>query len=1582
MKNRTQMTVAKMIRLLPAALLLVGGLLVLPDHRVQASNPYPYTIWGASATPENSSANDSGAVELGVKFRSDVSANVTGVRFYKGTANTGEHIGNLWSMDGTRLATATFGSETPSGWQQVNFTTPAPINAGQTYIASYHTNTGHYSTNLVYFQSTGVDNPPLHALASGVDGANGVYTYGGTSAFPSSSYRDGNYWVDVVLTATLTAPPTVNIRFPSPGATNVALNTPVKAILSEEVVPTGFSFTLTDPASNPVAGRVTWELQHPDRFERVATFQPNFPLQPNATYTATFSGAVDRAGNPQTAPVSWSFTTTPVAIPPPSTAGNWAPPMSWPIVSIHSAVVNTGKVLQWDEQLPVTYSRVWDPASGTFVTATFPGYSTWCAGMVHTADGRLLQIGGDQNDQPANAFAGAFDPATNTWTRLPDLNLPRWYPGTVRLTDGRIVIISGGIIDAQTWADTPEIYDPATNAFTLLTGVNTSDIHEELYPPSFLLPDGRIFVYAASTGASRLLDVTARTWTPGPTSPFLNGSLAMYKPGVFLLSGGGPSYQQPSQNQAAVLDMTASSPAWRSVAPMSFARSYHNLVDLPDGRVLAVGGSAYVTTSSTVGAFPSEIWNPVTETWSGALSSLHDPRMNHSAVVLMPDATVLASGGGHETASGADDFYTAEIYSPSYLFQGGTRPGITSAPASGGYGGNITITTPDAASISTVSLLGLGADTHMYNSDQRFINLAFTAGSGSLTATIPSNANVAPAGDYMLFVVNSSGVPSVSRMIHLSSTDSTPPTVAAAVPASGATGVSVTSTVSATFSKPVQPATIGFVVKDPANNPVPGSTSYNASTRTTTFTPTSALAFSTVYTATVSGARDLNGNQMVPYSWSFTTQPPPSCPCQIWPSGTVPGTTAVSDPGPLELGVKFRSETAGSITGIRFYKGSGNGGSHQGSLWATDGTLLGSVTFGSETPGGWQQASFTSPVNISAGTTYIASYYTTQGHYAYDPQYFNTSGQDNAPLHALRAGVDGGDGVFKYGPQSAFPSDPSPNNANYWVDVVFSSTIDTTPPSVISTQPALGATQVAINVAPAATFSKPVQPATVSFVLKDQAGQPVAGSTSYDAAHATSIFTPNAPLAYSTTYTATVSGARDLNGNQMTSPYMWSFTTAPPPTCPCQIWPASSIPANPAAPDSGSLELGVKFRSDQAGSIAGIRFYKGAGNGGSHIGNFWSGTGTLLASATFSSETPSGWQQVTFASPVPITANTTYVASYFAPNGHYAYDAGYFTAGGRDAPPLHALKAGVDGPNAVFKYGTQSAYPSDGSGASDNYWVDVVFVTTVDTTPPSVTGTQPANGATSVPINATPMATFSKAVQPATISFVLKDPLNNPVAGNVGYNGGTNTATFTPSANLGYGKTYTATVSGARDLSGIQMTAPYTWSFTTLACPCSLWSAATTPSVAAVSDPGAVELGVKFRADVNGQVTGVRFYKGAGNTGQHVGSVWSTTGTRLATANFGSETDTGWQQVTFGTPLAVTAGTTYIVSYYAPNGHYAYDSGYFATQGRDNPPLHALKAGVDGPDGVFKYGPASSFPSDFNNNSNANYWVDVVFTPS
>ncbi|MFF2569932.1 DUF4082 domain-containing protein [Streptomyces sp. NPDC058084] len=435
--------------------------------------------------------------------------------------------------------------------------------------------------------------------------------------------------------------------------------------------------------------------------------------------------------------------------------------------------------------------------------------------------------------------------------------------------------------------------------------------------------------------------------------------------------------------------------------------------------------------------------------------------------------------------------------------------------------------------------------------------------------------------------------------------------------------------------------------------------------------------------------------------------------------------------------------------------------------------------------------------------------------------------------------------------------------------------------------------------------------------------------------------------------------------------------------CPCTVWPATAAPAKPNGGDGSSVELGVKVRSSVPGTITGVRFYKSSANTGTHKGSLWSSAGQLLATGTFTNETASGWQELKFANPVPVKANTTYVASYFAPNGGYSYDAHYFTDKAAGLAPLTALQSGTDGGNGVYRYGSAGGFPNQ-AAAGSNYWVDAVLETgSASTVPPTVTGRTPAAGATGVSITAPLSATFNQSIDSGTLVFTVTGPGGATVPGRATLDGDGKTAAFTLNSQLALGTTYTASVQAA-DLWGNAMADPVTWTFTTsptpppTACPCTLWNAQTVPvKPAETGDGNSLELGTRFRSSLDGKVTGVTFYKGATNTGSHTGSLWAADGTLLATGTFTGETATGWQTLTFASPVAITAGTTYVASYHAPNGNYASDPAYF-TGTYLNYPLSAPADTSGSANGLYRYGATAAFPNGSYNSTN--YWVGPVFT--
>ncbi len=539
--------------------------------------------------------------------------------------------------------------------------------------------------------------------------------------------------------------------------------------------------------------------------------------------------------------------------------------------------------------------------------------------------------------------------------------------------------------------------------------------------------------------------------------------------------------------------------------------------------------------------------------------------------------------------------------------------------------------------------------------------------------------------------------------------------------------------------------------------------------------------------------------------------------------------------------------------------------------------------------------------------------------------------------------------------------------------VAATASTDTAGPVVKVTSPAVGTTVPALR------------PVTMTGTATDSGGVVARVEVSTDGGATWNATTGTSSWSYS--WMPTTPGTAQLKVRAVDdSVNIGATTTIPltvgPQQCPCTVFPSTAVPTHVNSGDGGAVELGVKVRSSSPGSIVGIRFYKSPVNTGTHTGSLWTTSGRRLATGTFTGETSSGWQQMNFATPVPIKANTTYIASYFAPNGGYSYDGGYFTSSAAGLAPLTALQSGTDGANSVFHYGSSGGFP-DQASAGSNYWVDAVLDTsTASTTPPSVTQKSPTSGAVNVPITAPVTATFNEAVDDDTVAFSLKDAAGHTVPGATTFPSA-NSVTFTPATQLALGSTYTAGVQ-ADDLWGNAMADAVDWSFTTSAtppavtCPCTLWPGTTTPATPAMTgDTNSVELGTRFQSAISGYVTGVTFYKGAGNSGTHTGSLWSADGTQLATGTFSSETQSGWQLLTFAHPVAITANTPYVVSYHAPSGAYAVDGGYFAG-GHQSYPLTAPADAAGAPNGVYRYGSGPLFPNA--SYGSANYWVAPIFS--
>lgn len=446
--------------------------------------------------------------------------------------------------------------------------------------------------------------------------------------------------------------------------------------------------------------------------------------------------------------------------PPPVTTsqqplGQWSAVAEAPIVQVHINLLDSGKVLTWGEAngfLPY----LWDPATGAFTEVPAPS-NVFCAGHSFLPDGRLLVAGGHISDDQGTPDTNVFDPATETWQHLAPMARGRWYPTNTTLPSGEVVTMAGRDENSLI-VPLPEVWNGA--AWRQLT---SAPFDLPYYPRNFVAPDGRIF-YAGEFQQSYYLDTAgAGRWSDGPLRQFGArgyGSAVMYEPGKILYAGGG----DPPTASAEIIDLNQPSPTWTYTGEMAFARRQMNATLLPTGDVLVTGGTSSGGFNDPAGGVrAAELWHPATGTWTTMASSAV-VRVYHSTALLLPDGRVLFTGSGD---SGEADERNYELYSPPYLFNG-ARPTITGAlPPSAGYGQTQVVNTPDGPGIAKVTLIRLGSVTHAFDQSELLVPLSFSRVAAGLTIHLPASRTAAPPGPYMLFLVNTNGVPSVGRMMLL-----------------------------------------------------------------------------------------------------------------------------------------------------------------------------------------------------------------------------------------------------------------------------------------------------------------------------------------------------------------------------------------------------------------------------------------------------------------------------------------------------------------------------------------------------------------------------------------------------------------------------------------------------------------------------------------------------------------------------------------------------------------------------------------------------------------------------------------------
>jgi hypothetical protein len=439
--------------------------------------------------------------------------------------------------------------------------------------------------------------------------------------------------------------------------------------------------------------------------------------------------------------------------------GQWSPVATWPTRAIHTTLLPDGRVFFFSYYTESLQPHIWDPVSNTFSATAAAPYELFCAGHTSLPDGRVFISGGHIADYTGFAHALIYNGSQNTFTALPDMNEGRWYPNNTVLANGDVLVVSGDVNSNTNVNPLPQVYQMATNSWRSLTSAQLS---LPLYPSMLLAPNGKVFM-AGPAPLTRYIDTSGTgVWSNVATKNFTAwrdyGPVVMYDSGKIIAIGGG----DPPTATAEIIDLNAATPVWKLTGSMHQARRQHNAVVLPDGKIFVSGGSsASGFDTSTSPVYPTEMWDPATGQFT-TMASIAEYRGYHSTALLLPDGRVLSAGGN---VGGPN----AQVFSPPYLFNG-ARPTISSAPTSAGYGQTISILSPDAANIAKVSLIHTGSTTHTFDMSQRFTWLNFTRTTTGLNISMPANANLAPPGYYMLFILNAAGVPSVGSVMQISST--------------------------------------------------------------------------------------------------------------------------------------------------------------------------------------------------------------------------------------------------------------------------------------------------------------------------------------------------------------------------------------------------------------------------------------------------------------------------------------------------------------------------------------------------------------------------------------------------------------------------------------------------------------------------------------------------------------------------------------------------------------------------------------------------------------------------------------------
>ncbi|WP_052676720.1 DUF4082 domain-containing protein [Microbacterium trichothecenolyticum] len=1569
----------------------------------------PYSALG-NATPANPSTDDSQAVELGLRFSTELDGYASGVRFYKGAGNLGQHVGSLWDEAGVRLATVTFATESATGWQTARFSSPVPIIAGQTYTVSYTAPQGGYAYQERYWPYNARPSSPVKVTSA--TGANTAGVYGVAGQFPTSTWSDANYFVDVEFTKSDTSPLRIQLRTPGAGAASVALDAPVTATLTRPATPESVGLTIKDPSGATVPGTVTY-----DSATRVIRFVPTGTYAPSTAYTVT-PVAQDAAGVGLAPDSGWTFTTRadgqsdgqcPCSLFDESRvpAIQSDSDTSSVTLGVGFTVAIPGKIsalkfFKGPGNMGAHVGTLWDDSGTALATVDFTNESA--------SGWQKANLSTPVTVQPGVRYVVSYRASQGGYSATPATFAQEYTRGPLTVAAaGSVFTYSNGFptqssttdygVDVvfQPLGDSPVLTSssPAAGATAVAANAPISATFSGALRGGYT---GTVKANGSPVAGSWSLSGDKKTLSFTPSAPYSSwAQVSVAITGIVSesgVAGADVGWSFTAVGSATIFSLLgAATPAQTEASDTASVELGMSFTTASDGNATAI--RFYKSTSNT-GTHVGSIWNAAGERLAQA-TFVSETASGWQRVVLQQPVALTAG----------------QVYTVSYLAPRGGYSytgGYFAAPVSSGP---LTAVSP----ANGVFRYGDGAamPTSTWNSTNYFVDLEF--------------------------VPDSQG--------------ETPLAVESTSPADAATAVAIDAPIAATLNRDAAGQSVGITVVA-GGAETEGEATYNAVTRTVSFQPDSALAYATSYTATVT----LGGLGL--HSWTFeSVGPPASGEVQTLFGDASPTVASVAETDPVELGTAFTVAKAGNVTALRYYKGEGSTGTHRGTLWTSTGQELAHVTFENESASGWQRAVLSTPTLVKPGVTYVVSYFAPNGGYGYTSGYFS-----QARVSGDITGPSTDNGRFFYGANGGFPTSSWGGSA-YFADVEIDfgpppTVVPPSAPALSSRTPSADATGVSTTTVINATVAH----ATSATMAVSTGGTAVAGASTFDAATGVVSFVPTEALARGKTYLVSVSV-----GQQPVADGTWSFSTLAAPSIsnrtPAQsatnVDPATAtlsatlVNATAASMTLSSGGAAVPGSSGFDPSTGTVTFVPAASlqwgktyelsvtaDGAAVTGGVWSFS--TLPVATLTATTPAAGAStvdpataqvtatltgavnatlslnaganavagtssfnastgvVTFTPTAPLDRAKTYTATVSANGTAVASGTWSFTTIANPAitartPGSSATGVLVNAPitatisnasSAAISVATGGAAvagassfnvstgvvtftPAAALGFSRTYSVTATangaalaggtwsFTTIAQATR---TSSSPASGATNVnPSALTITATLSSGAQAGAIT--LAQGATN-IAGTSTYNATTRVASFVPAAALDWTKTYTATVTA----NGGAVTGG-TWSFTTMAKPDQVSLFATgTPTNSNASAVLAYQVGTRFRTSAPGVVTTIKYYKGTLNTGTHTGYLRSATGTVLAQVTFQNETSSGWQSALLSSPVRLTVGTEYRVTLYSSSGRYAVTDGALASSVTVAPLSTVANGGVAG------FG--TSNPTNISSNK---YWVDVIFDP-